>query len=289
VAPKPFPSAALRREESAVAAEVDWRRNLVTTSFVHQQGACGSCWAVAAAGALEIHAEIALRKLAKNHHDKVPRNVSFKQLVDCTPNPEHCGGDGGCQGATSELAFDYTSQHGLYDADRYAGNINKDEECKASSKQSPPYMQIRGYVRLETNKLRPLMEALANVGPVSVSVDAGAWNLYGGGVYNDCKRNSIVNHAVLAVGYGHDSKSGLDYWLIRNSWGREWGEKGFVRLQRHDSDDADWDAGYCGFDTDPKQGTGCDGGPSTIPVCGMCGVLSDSSYPKDVTVRDGRH
>lgn len=277
-------SGVVRRVHEELAAEVDWRRNLVTTNFVHQQGSCGSCWAVAAAGAIEIHAEIALRKQNQQHRDKVPRNVSFKQLVDCTPNPEHCGGEGGCQGATSELAFDYTSQHGIYDADHYAGNINKDEACKAASKKSSPYIQIRGYVRLETNKLKPLMEALANVGPVSVSVDASSWNLYGGGIFNDCKRDSIVNHAVLAVGYGRDSKSGLTYWLIRNSWGPEWGEKGFVRLQRHAADDGKWDDGYCGFDSDPQQGTGCDGGPSTVPVCGMCGVLSDSSYPKDVTV-----
>ncbi|CAJ1363006.1 unnamed protein product [Effrenium voratum] len=239
----------VRREGQDLAASVDWRQNLVSTNYVKQQGACGSCWAVAAAGALEIHAEIAMKK-EKKHSSQVPRNVSFKQLVDCTPNPEHCGGDGGCQGATSELAFEYASRHGLHDAKHYSGNINRGEDCKAASKKSPPYMQLHGYVRLETNKLKPLMEALANVGPVSVSVDAADWNMYGGGIFNDCKRDSIVNHAVLAVGYGHDPKSGLNYWLIRNSWGRDWGEQGFVRLQRHDGDDSDWDAGYCGFDTD---------------------------------------
>lgn len=285
---RPAPPAASFRQAAVVRrhdeARVDWRQNLVSSNYVKQQGACGSCWAVAAAGALEIHAEIAMKQ--QKHSNQVPKNVSFKQLVDCTPNPEHCGGDGGCEGATSELAFDYASKHGLHDAEHYHGNINRDEHCTASSKKSLPYLKLGSYVRLETNKLKPLMEALANVGPVSVSVDASDWNMYGGGIFNDCKRDSVVNHAVLALGYGHDPKSGLKYWLIRNSWGTDWGEDGFVRLQRHDADDADWDAGYCGFDTDPKQGTGCDGGPSTIPVCGMCGVLSDSSYPKDVTVRD---
>eukprot|EP00913_Durusdinium_trenchii_P018063 g16973.t1 len=117
----------VRRQEAKPTKErttVDWRQNLVSTNYVKQQGSCGSCWAVAAAGALEIHAEIAMKQ-QKQHSHKVPRNVSFKQLVDCTPNPEHCGGDGGCQGATSELAFEYVSKHGLHDAEHYGGNINR--------------------------------------------------------------------------------------------------------------------------------------------------------------------
>ncbi|CAE7262375.1 LCP3 [Symbiodinium natans] len=49
-------SSVVRRAQEELAAEVDWRRNLVTTNFVHQQGACGSCWAVAAAGAIDTQA-----------------------------------------------------------------------------------------------------------------------------------------------------------------------------------------------------------------------------------------
>jgi len=265
-------AAVVRRHEAELVTAVDWRQNLVSTNYVKQQGACGSCWAVAAAGALEIHAEIAMKQ-HKKHSDKVPRNVSFKQLVDCTPNPEHCGGDGGCEGATSELAFEYASKHGLHDSQHYSGDINRDEHCKASSKKSPPYLQLGSYVRLETNKLKPLMEALANVGPVSVSVDAADWNMYGGGIFNDCQKDSIVNHAVLAVGYGHDPKSGLNYWLIRNSWGRDWGEDGFVRLQRHNADDANWDAGYCGFLTrTPNKGLAVmvAQAPFQFAVCVVC-------------------
>lgn len=99
-------------------------------------------------------------------------------------------------------------------------------------------------------------------------------------VFDTCNRDSVVNHAVVLIGYGHSTEHNKDYWYIRNSWGEAWGENGFIRLQRHSSDQGD--AGYCGVDHNPKEGTGCDNGPPTIPVCGMCGVLSDSVYPYDL-------
>lgn len=246
-----------------LAEAVDYRHSLNSSQFIRQQGACGSCWAVAAVGALEMHAEI-------RHQTPIP--LSFQQLVDCVPNPQHCGGDGGCKGATAELAFQYVQGNGLADAASYIST--------GACAPTKPAAAIQGWERLPTNKLRPLLEAVATKGPVVVSVDASAWSSYDSGIFNSCTKDAIINHAVLLVGYGVDATTGQKYWLIRNSWGSSWGEAGFIRIQRHDSDEGD--AGYCGTDKDPKQGVGCDGGPKEIPVCGMCGVLSDSSYPKDV-------
>merc|ERR1712232_1310594 len=131
-------------------------------------------------------------------------------------------------------------------------------------------------VQLPFNELMPLMKAVAVEGPVVVSVSAFRWFHYDRGIYDGCGRNAVIDHAVLMVGYG---KSGAHpYWKIRNSWGKEWGEHGYIRLLRHESDSD----GYCGIDHNPSVGSGCDDGPKSVPVCGMCGVLSDSSYPTDV-------
>mmetsp|Transcript_31458 Transcript_31458/g.57102 ORF Transcript_31458/g.57102 Transcript_31458/m.57102 type:complete len:370 (-) Transcript_31458:76-1185(-) len=242
---------------------LDWRKKAQSGTFFKDQGACGSCWAVAAAGALEVHAEL--------HNSKVPKPLSFKELIDCVPNPKKCGGDGGCAGATGELAFEYVQQFGLSAATSYDGNHEATEPCKTDVRSAS--IRTSGFVRLPVNEYGPLMGAIQQ-GPVVVSVDGGPWSSYSSGVFTSCTKDATINHAVLLMGYGNDGPLDMDYWLVRNSWGSSWGEEGFIRIQRG--------SGYCGTDYDPRQGVGCEGGPATLPVCGMCGILSDSVYPEDV-------
>lgn len=251
--------------EAQLPGYVDWRSGLNSSAFMKQQGSCGSCWAAAATSALEMHAEISTKRQ--------PRELSFKQLVDCVPNPDHCGGTGGCDGSTAELAFQYVRQHGLGESDA---------PCRPSP--SSPYLKLGGYVRLETNQLQPLLHAVAHKGPVVVAVDATSWALYGHGVFDGCSRDATVNHAVVLLGYGRDHRLEKNYWIIRNSWGRQWGEGGDMRLLRHASDEGE--DGYCGVDRHPQEGVWCKGVAGEIPVCGMCGILTDSSYPKEVMLSD---
>lgn len=240
-------------ENDVVAAEVDWRQNLQKSStWVRNQGACGSCWAVAAVGAVEMHNE---------KRGSAPQRLSVQQYIDCVNNPRHCGGTGGCHGATGELAFEYSRTNGLMSEDGYSG-------CSAASN---PAVKLQQFVRLPENRVKHLLHAVATKGPVVVSVDGGGWFGYGGGVFSGCQKDTVVNHAVLAVGYGHEGK---DYWLLRNSWGAGWGEDGFLRIERHMQERS-----YCGTDNKPKDGVYCDGAPDSIEVCGMCGIESDSAYP----------
>merc|ERR1719316_2545267 len=136
------------------------------------------------------------------------------------------------------------------------------------------HAKIDHHVVLPENKGEPLLQAIYQEGPVVVSVDASTWNFYSGGVFSGCDKNAIINHAVVAEGFGNDKKHGK-YYLIKNSWGADWGEKGYIRLMRYDDDEA-----HCGIDNKPEEGVACEGGPKFVRVCGMCGVLYDSTYPR---------
>lgn len=137
-----------------------------------------------------------------------------------------------------------------------------------------PVATISGFVKLPSNDYNALMSAV-NTGPVAISVAASAWQFYSGGVLSsDC--GSDVDHATVLEGYGHDSNSSLDYWLVRNSWSSGWGESGYIRVARYGGTPK---GEPCLVDTSPQDGDGCPGGPANITVCGLCGILSDSSYP----------
>jgi len=251
---------------------VDWR-SLMVSSDVPDQAECGSCWAVTTAAVLEAHYEI--------YHSAAgtPRSFSAQEILACTPNPRHCGGKGGCDGATIELGMAWVLENGLDDATTVPYKA-ADTACPLK----PHLMQDSGATSsgrefglmgwemiLPINRDEPLARAVYEWGPVGVSVAGNSWHEYAGGIFNACPKDVIIDHAVALYGYGEE---GIKYWLIRNTWGREWGEAGFMRLKRHDGAER-----YCGIDNKPQEGTGCDGGPQTIPVCGMCGILSDSVVP----------
>jgi len=240
---------------------VDWRESGVVTP-VKDQGRCGSCWSFAAAEAIESLFSRATGQLVE---------LSEQNILDCTPNPLHCGGRGGCEGATAELAFEQMEITGIssewaYPYMSYGGD---DFEC---NKKPRAYAKISGYVTLPSNQQDPLLVAVAQIGPIAVSVDASKWSFYDSGVFDSCNQTQPdIDHAVLLVGYGTDDQFG-DYWLIRNSWSPGWGEKGYIRIRREITP-------RCGYDITPSDGSGCDGGPPTITVCGTCGILYDSAYP----------
>lgn len=251
---------------------VDWR-NLSMAKPAPNQGSCGSCWAVATVSALEAHREIHAKKTGK---------LSVQELVSCVQNPRHCGGKGGCDGATVELGMDYVVKNGLNDHASVPYHA-KDMPCKPTDfaklqgRDQPSGLTSLGlisFTALPSNKQEPLMRSLAEGGPVAVSADAQNWFEYRSGVFDACGKDATVDHAITMYGYGVDKKAGRKFWLIRNSWGPDWGEDGFMRLLRREDEQK-----FCGVDSDPAKGTGCDGGPASVPVCGTCGILYDSVVP----------
>jgi len=244
---------------------VDWRTKGVVTK-VKDQGGCGSCWAFAAIETIESSLTQATGKTLL---------LSAQNMVSCTKNPQHCGGTGGCAGATSELGYQYVAEKGIASEADYPYRAITGT-CDESKKKSA---HIGGFVKLKENNYTDLLVAIATIGPIAVSVDAEPWMSYSSGVFTGCGFSRIdINHAVQLVGYG--TASGKDYWIVRNSWGQWWGEQGYIRIFKHSDGDMKW----CGPDPTPQDGTGCDGGPPVVTVCGSCGIWYDSSYPTGVSL-----
>jgi len=246
---------------------VDWRSKGVI-SAVKDQGQCGSCWTFGAAEGLESAWAISTGQLV---------DLSEQQILDCTPNPQHCGGSGGCEGGTVELAYQMVIQLGGISTEwtyPYISYKGTDFTCQFNGSNPSPFATMKSFVTLDPiNQYDNVITALANVGPLVINVDASTWHSYDSGVFDGCdQQNPDINHVVQLVGYGTDAQQ-ADYWLIRNSWAPTWGERGYIRLRR------DTQSQRCGIDLHPQDGTGCDGGPANVTVCGTCGILYDVSYP----------
>merc|ERR1719436_1385058 len=131
-----------------VPNDIDWRTKGVVTP-VKNQGGCGSCWAFAATETIESGVAIATGKLL---------TLSEQNMVSCTKNPKHCGGTGGCQGATAELGIDYVAQKGISDEKTYPyrGVTGTCKETKKAAK-------VSNYTKLAENVISDLLQAVGNV------------------------------------------------------------------------------------------------------------------------------
>merc|ERR1712087_708789 len=254
-----------RRSVEDLPETVDWRNKGVLTP-PKDQGACGSCWAFASTETLEAHVAINTGKLL---------TLSPQQYVNCVKNPNQCGGTGGCQGATAEVAYNYTAINGL-PLESDVPYRASDGHCDSSV---PIAATVSGYHELKPNDADDLMQTVANVGPVSISVAAATWGFYSHGIFDGAGGNGCdveVDHAVQLVGYGVEN--GQAYWTVRNSWGHRWGEDGYIRIQRNPGNEP------CAVDDKPMDGV-CGYGPCACPppvtYCGTCAILSDSVVPLD--------
>jgi len=247
---------------SKLPDSVDWRtaKPPVLTP-VKDQGQCGSCWAFATTESVEAYLAIATGNLTI---------LSPQDVVSCTPNPNNCGGSGGCNGAIAELGFNWIKDNGIATEAAWPYTATT-----GTCTPHPMTASVKGCNKLGVNNYTDLLVAVATIGPIAVSVDASRWSPYTGGIFSGCdtERDMDIDHAVQLVGYG--SENGTPYWIVRNSWGASWGEAGFIRLLRHTDGTSQW----CKSDITPSDGSGCDGGPSTITVCGECGIWYDNSYP----------
>ncbi len=200
---------------AATSGSFDYRKS-GKVSPVKDQDGCGSCWDFAAISAYE--ASYAIRNNAII-------NASEQCVLDC------CG-CGGCGGSWYTGVFDWLISHGTASEAAYP-YVAHSQSCKTAVATSCRAV-ARGVVHPEVDipSVAQIKEALCTYGPLAVGILATSFmQNYTGGVYDggypplivtgsDGNRYYNVNHCVTIIGW-NDTKSA---WIIKNSWGTNWGE-----------------------------------------------------------------
>jgi hypothetical protein len=214
-------------DTSNLDERLDWTEKGAANA-IKDQKSCGSCWAFSTTANLEGAGFVATGVLA---------SLSEQQLVDCDKN-----GDMGCSGGLPTNAFGWMKKgHALTDDTSYPYKA-RGQTCKSSGMKD--VTKIKGYSMISKNEDQ-IAAALATYGPLSIGIDASKFNSYRSGVMTgSC--GTRLDHGVAIVGYG--VLSGTQYWEIRNSWGKSWGESGYIRIIRG--------KGECGLNTDVSTATG---------------------------------
>jgi len=187
---------------------------------VKDQGRCGSCWTFGAVVPLEYQV---------NRKSKSIKNLSEQQYLDCVC--ERYAEEDGCKGGWPAYCYSWTKKNNnLIASQKDYPYVARDGPCNKNVQTA-----ISGFKVLGTKYLYGEKKMLAAVkdsskGVLSVAIGTvRSFHSYKSGVYSgvDCDKKS---HAVNVVGYG--TLNGIPYWQVRNSWGPDWGDKGYIKMKR---------------------------------------------------------
>lgn len=209
---------------------IDWREKNIVNE-IRDQGSCGSCWAFGTIQASE-------SAYALTHGTLF--SCSVQNLVDC------CYTCGGCTGGDESKALDFilNDQNGYLNSEESYPYIAQGGTCSFDS--SKGINKILSYAHgIKDDEL--YLQSLVAQGVCVIGIDGGwlSFHEYSSGIYDNplCTGDSL-SHSVGLVGYGVEN--GIEYWIVRNSWGKQWGEDGYVRMSRNKNN-------QCGVATEALQ------------------------------------
>merc|ERR1712054_109167 len=200
-------------KNATVPDSIDWVTKGAVTPVKNQEQ-CGSCWAFSTTGSTEGAYAVATGTLT---------SLSEQMLVSCDKV------DSGCNGGLMDNAFGWIKKNGGICAEEsypYTSGAGKTGTCK---KSCSPVVTVTGHTDVEKGDEDALKQAVAQQ-PVSIAIEAdkSAFQLYKSGILKSSGCGKKLDHGVLIVGYGEDD--GTKYWKVKNSWGKTWGEEGYIRM-----------------------------------------------------------
>uniref|UniRef100_A0ABI7ZPW1 Cathepsin W n=2 Tax=Felis catus TaxID=9685 RepID=A0ABI7ZPW1_FELCA len=224
------------RPSPALGVEGRWGQGPeISSAAPLVQESCSCCWAMAAAGNIEALWGIKYRQSVE---------LSVQELLDCG----RCGD--GCRGGFVWDAFiTVLNNSGLASEKDYPfqGQV-KPHRCLAKKRTKVAWIQ--DFIMLPDNEQK-IAWYLATQGPITVTINMKLLKLYKKGVIEATPTSCdpfLVDHSVLLVGFGKSesvadrragaagaqpqSRRSIPFWILKNSWGTKWGEKGYFRLYR---------------------------------------------------------
>ena len=188
---------------------------------VRNQGQCGSCYSFSMLNTIECSYAIKTGVIV---------DLSRQQIVDCNSIT------GGCNGGNPPAVAFYAKSQGMMTESDYP-YVAKQQTCVYNAAKTQIY--VDGVETTGKSSANNVIQNSNNIydiltrGAISISLDADAFKNFKTGII-DLTNCVHANHAVMIVGFGIDSLTNTPYWIIKNSWGTSWGEKGYIRVKVKD-------------------------------------------------------